>query len=50
MKEFILKYIFDDNGEFLYNLKTLKIYTLSKPHKCVGKIDKKTYNIIWNKL
>ncbi len=50
MKEIILKYIFDDNGEFLYNLKTLKIYTLSKPHKFIGKLDKKTLDIKWNKV
>lgn len=50
MREIELKYIYHDHGEFLYNYKTLKVYTLSKPHKYIGRIDKKTLNICWKKF
>ena len=41
-----LKYLYLDQGEYLYNIKTNDIYTYSKPHKIIGKIDIETLRII----
>jgi hypothetical protein len=35
-----LKYIFIDEGEYLYDCITRKTYTLTSPHRCIGVIDK----------
>jgi hypothetical protein len=39
MPKLRLTYIFLDEGEFLYDSSTKKVYTFTAPHKLVGKID-----------
>lgn len=38
-------YIITEQGEFLYNPVTLKVYTREKPHKLIGYLDKKTLDV-----
>ena len=41
-----LVYIFIDEGEFLYDQVTNKVYSYTAPHTLVGKIDSKEFTII----
>lgn len=41
-----LKYLYLDQGEYLYNIMTNDVYTYSKPHRIIGKIDIETLKII----
>ena len=38
-------YIVTEQGEFLYNPVSLKVYTCKKPHKLIGYLDKNTLRI-----
>lgn len=41
-----VSFIVLEEGEFLYDKKTLNVYTCIPPHKCVGKIDIKDFILI----
>lgn len=42
-----LVYIFIDEGEFLYDQSTQKIYTYIYPHKFVGTIDPERFAVVY---
>lgn len=46
MKKAKVKFIVLEEGEFLYEEKTLNVYTCLPPHKCIGKIDLSVFKII----
>lgn len=41
-----VSFIVLEEGEFLYDKKTLNVYTCIPPHKCVGKIDIKDFILV----
>ncbi len=41
-----LVYIYIDEGEYLYDQLTQKIYTFIAPHKFVGNIDPESFKVI----
>jgi hypothetical protein len=45
-----LQYVFLDDGEYLYNAKTKKLYTKCAPHIFVGILDAKTQNCVKDDL
>ncbi len=45
-KKVLVKYIVLEEGEFLYEESTLKLYTCKAPHVLVGKIDLKDFSVI----
>ena len=47
-KKVFARFVVLEEGEFLYDESTLKLYTCSNPHKYVGKFDLQNDKIIKN--